>query len=296
MKIFRIIIPIILVAGVAWYFFGMPGLPKPKTELVVITASPPSVHAGEDFVVGWQVNNPEFTLIPHTAVHYGTASQPDISYPNFTKEFAEGNFTIPNTFIASATAPNAPGKLYFRAHAVIEDKDVWTAEKVIDIQPVTFQKYPPQEIPSVKPVAEPEPTSDPEPVPAKIVPPSVEEPTPPPQPEATLQTEPTPEPVPEPAPPPAQPSVQEINLEQSVYPGYFFPDPLIVKKDTPLRLLVTTKQREHINRISIQPWVSSSDVILPGKVTIVEFTPDLIGEFYIRNIGHGFTGTLKVVE
>jgi len=69
-----------------------------------------------------------------------------------------------------------------------------------------------------------------------------------------------------------------------------------VKKGIPVRISATTKQREHINRISILPWVKSSDTILPGRVTIIEFTPDQVGEFTIRNIGHGFEGVLKVVE
>jgi hypothetical protein len=102
-------------------------------------------------------------------------------------------------------------------------------------------------------------------------------------------------PVQEPLPSP-QSSVQEINLEQSIYPGYFSPDPVIVKKGIPVRILATTKQREHINRISIQPWISRSDTLSPGEITIIEFTPDQTGEFEIRNIGHGFTGILKVIE
>ena len=89
----------------------------------------------------------------------------------------------------------------------------------------------------------------------------------------------------------------EIELEQvSIYPGEFSPDPLIVRKGEPLKLLVTTRAREHINRISILPWVARSDNLLPGKTIVLEFTPDKTGDFEIRNIGHGFTGILRVVE
>ncbi len=94
----------------------------------------------------------------------------------------------------------------------------------------------------------------------------------------------------------AQPKVQVVKLEQSVFPGFFSPDPIIVKKGIPVKILVTTKQREHVNRISILPWVSSSEVLTPGKATVIEFTPDRTGVFKIRNIGHGFEATLKVVE
>ena len=87
-----------------------------------------------------------------------------------------------------------------------------------------------------------------------------------------------------------------VDLEQTIYPPAFSPDPIIVEKGIPVRILATTKQREHVNRISILPWISRSDTLRPGKTTIIEFTPDQTGEFAIRNIGHGFTGTLKVVE
>ena len=89
----------------------------------------------------------------------------------------------------------------------------------------------------------------------------------------------------------------EAKLEQvSLYPGEFSPDPLIVRKGEPLKLLVTTRVREHVNRISILPWVAQSDRLSPGKTTVVEFTPDETGDFEIRNVGHGFTGILRVVE
>ena len=89
----------------------------------------------------------------------------------------------------------------------------------------------------------------------------------------------------------------EVKLDQvNIYPGEFSPDPLIVKKGEPVRLLVTTQVREHINRISILPWIEFSNRLSPGKTTVVEFTPDETGDFEIKNIGHGFTGILRVAE
>ena len=89
----------------------------------------------------------------------------------------------------------------------------------------------------------------------------------------------------------------EVKLEETnIYPGEFSPDPLIVKKGVPLRILATAREREHVNRISILPWIKSSGTLAPGKITVIEFTPDRTGDFAIRNIGHGFTGVLRVVE
>ena len=88
----------------------------------------------------------------------------------------------------------------------------------------------------------------------------------------------------------------EYKLEQTVFPGKYSPDPLVVKKGEAVRILATTVDDEHVNRISIRPWVKASDILATGKVTVIEFTPDKVGDFKIRNIGHGFTGVLRVVE
>ena len=236
----------------------------------MITAFPESVKVRETFVINWQVNNPEPITIPHTAIHYGPESKTDISYPNLTPEFNQGNFSIPNVFTVAITASETPGKLYFRAHAVIEGVDVWVEEQVIDIQS-----------------ASPKPASGLEITPEEVI----EEPGGPQEfkePEISVEESPP--------PPISQLTIQKFDLEQSVYPGYLTQDPLIVKKDIPLELSVTTKHREHVNRVSILPWISSSDPLSPGKVVIIEFIPDQAGEFKIRNIGHGFEGILKVVE
>ncbi len=90
---------------------------------------------------------------------------------------------------------------------------------------------------------------------------------------------------------------EDVRLEQvSIYPGEFSPDPLVVTKGVALRILVTTREREHVNRISILPWIKQSETLAPGRTTIIELTPDKTGDFEIRNIGHGFTATLRVVD
>ena len=61
-------------------------------------------------------------------------------------------------------------------------------------------------------------------------------------------------------------------------------------------MYLTRLHREHVNRFSIQPFYESSAVILPGEIGIIEFLPDQIGEFKIRNVGHNFEATLVVVE
>ena len=70
----------------------------------------------------------------------------------------------------------------------------------------------------------------------------------------------------------------------------------MVIKNVPVKLYLTRLHREHINRFTISPFYGSSRVILPGEIGVIEFLPDQLGEFKIRNVGHGFEATLVVVE
>ena len=136
-------------------------------------------------------------------------------------------------------------------------------------------------VPGQEPVPSPAPTRAPELIPGP-------EPEPQPQPEAQ------PQPVESPTPSPQE--VQEFEIVQTIYPGKFDPSQIVVKKGIPVKIYLTTTQREHINRVSILPYITSSDTILPGKVTVIEFTPLEAQDLKIRNIGHGFTGTIKVIN
>ena len=64
----------------------------------------------------------------------------------------------------------------------------------------------------------------------------------------------------------------------------------------PVRLYFSRLHREHVNRFTIEPFLDSSDVILPGEVGVLEFLPDEVGVFEINNVGHDFQATLIVVE
>lgn len=91
--------------------------------------------------------------------------------------------------------------------------------------------------------------------------------------------------------------VHEFEMTMNVFPtGKFAPDPLTVKKGMRIRLLMKALQLEHVNQISIRPFVTNVSLEPPGKVTVIEFTPTRTGTFKIRNLGHDFEGTLIVVE
>ena len=70
----------------------------------------------------------------------------------------------------------------------------------------------------------------------------------------------------------------------------------MVVKDIPVRIFLTRLHREHINNFRIDPFYSSTEEFLPREIGVIEFVPDQVGEFKIRNVGHGNEADLIVVE
>lgn len=95
---------------------------------------------------------------------------------------------------------------------------------------------------------------------------------------------------------PELPEIQEIGLIENYAANRYFPRNIVVLKDIPVRIFLTRLHREHINKFTIAPFYSSSEVILPGEVGVIEFIPDEVGEFKISNVGHGNKADLIVVE
>ena len=90
--------------------------------------------------------------------------------------------------------------------------------------------------------------------------------------------------------------IQELAIIENYAATRFFPQWMVVRRGIPVRMYLTRLHREHVNRFAIQPFYESSEVILPGEIGVIEFLPDQIGEFKIRNVGHNFEATLVVVE
>ena len=125
-----------------------------------------------------------------------------------------------------------------------------------------------------------------------------------PTPEVAGTTTPTPEVMRTPTPTPGAmtdtSTFQEVALIEDLSVGStrstpFFPDRIVVLKDIPVKLYLTRTHREHVNEFSIEPFYYSEDVLLPGELGILEFMPDQIGEFKVRNVGHNWEMTLVVV-
>ena len=107
----------------------------------------------------------------------------------------------------------------------------------------------------------------------------------------------------------AQDNVQEFSLIHSLTVGdgapAMFPSQLTVKVGVPVRLFNISADVTH------DPVVISSDMggnnpvfgvegfrVVPGEITVVEFTPDKTGAFFITHLkhGHNIVGKLIVTE
>ncbi len=145
--LFFLIVLIVFVSGCATQYQAGETTVTPQYSLESIDY-PSSVKADEEFTVSWKVSTNLPTTIKHTAVHYSTDSHPgdygldiapvDSGYGSLTKEYASGNFSIPNTFSVKIKTPDAV-KLYFRAHAIIDGKNYWTSEYLINVEGDTAQ-------------------------------------------------------------------------------------------------------------------------------------------------------------
>ena len=158
--------------------------------------------------------------------------------------------------------------------------------------------------PTLTPTHEPMAMEEPTPTPTHEAM-AMEEPTPTPthQAMAMEQTTATPTPdarveeiTPKPEEAPQDLGVQEFAIIENYAATQFFPRELVVVKGIPVKLYLTRLHREHVNRFTISPFFSSSEVILPGEVGLIEFLPDQLGNFKIRNVGHFFEASLVVVE
>ena len=91
-------------------------------------------------------------------------------------------------------------------------------------------------------------------------------------------------------------ALQEIATLENYTASQFFPGTLIVVKDISVNLLMTRLHTEHVNRFTIEPFVSGRPFASPGSVAEIEFTPDQSGRFKMRNVGHFFDGDFIVVD
>lgn len=139
-KLFLVLgIIILLIVG----FIGVKVLVTGKSYKVILIDSPKDAEINKSTTFTWNIEGPPAT-INHTAVHFGTVSDPgekgvnikpeDTKYTDFVKDFSSGEFNIPLRFVGN-TVLTTPGTYYFRVHALIDSKNYWTDEYTLEVKP-----------------------------------------------------------------------------------------------------------------------------------------------------------------
>ncbi|OGG12918.1 hypothetical protein A2773_01785 [Candidatus Gottesmanbacteria bacterium RIFCSPHIGHO2_01_FULL_39_10] len=115
--------------------------PLPKHE-IRIDNPPTSIKTGESTTFTWDISGPTSTT-QFTAIVAGKESKSgpladsvslsDTPYKTIVKEFTSGTYNIPLRFIGNVALPET-GVHYFRAHAVINNKNIWSDEYSLTVQ------------------------------------------------------------------------------------------------------------------------------------------------------------------
>jgi hypothetical protein len=92
----------------------------------------------------WRVDGAP-TTITSTTVRLGGTSNPgelnketkpgDTSYTETLSDFANGKYNIPLQFVGNLKAPTTVGTYYYRVHALIDGKNYWSPEGVVEVKP-----------------------------------------------------------------------------------------------------------------------------------------------------------------
>ncbi|GEM_PF-5291797 len=121
---------------------------SPDSQVAITVGYNYTLNQGENISVSWTVFGPKGVgkVVSNSGIYYGYESRPG-NFSNTTTPEQTGyayigeahNTSLPIAFKASIPARQA-GKLYFRAHAVIEGAHYWTPEYVVVVNPVQEQQ------------------------------------------------------------------------------------------------------------------------------------------------------------
>ena len=89
--------------------------------------------------------------------------------------------------------------------------------------------------------------------------------------------------------------VQEFSLIHDLEGGRITPSRIVVQLGIPVKIYNTSLKGDV--KVSIEPFYTASEVnVMRRKITIIEFTPNVAGEFTIRYDDHDATSTLEVEQ
>ncbi|MBI2036187.1 hypothetical protein HYT17_00930 [Candidatus Microgenomates bacterium] len=101
---------------------------------IKIISAPKEASASQPILLSWLIENPTIATISHTAIHFGKTSRPDAKLPSdYPEKSTIFKGIIPASFSAVLKI-YLPGIYYYRANAIVDDINIWSAEDTIIIQ------------------------------------------------------------------------------------------------------------------------------------------------------------------
>lgn len=101
--------------------------------IIKILDAPKEASASQAIIISWLVETTKVATISHTAVHFGKISRPDAKLPSdYPEKSAIFKGTTAASFSATLRFPSL-GTYYWRAHAIIDEANIWSKEQTIQI-------------------------------------------------------------------------------------------------------------------------------------------------------------------
>ncbi|MFH1430028.1 MAG: hypothetical protein ABIG71_00720 [Candidatus Uhrbacteria bacterium] len=138
------IIVIFIIGFITWQGVREEALPTTASfgTAVVVKDPPVQVRTGVPVQFAWEVRAPIGSIAISTAIHWGPTSiatvndqtTPDeLTFAGQIIDYAVGRFALPRTF-TGAVVFASPGTYYYRAHALIDEKNIWSPEYEVVVE------------------------------------------------------------------------------------------------------------------------------------------------------------------
>lgn len=100
---------------------------------VRLLETPTEATAGQGLSIKWFVDNEKIATISHTAVHFGRVSRENPKLPSdYPEKTAILKGAIPASFSAELKVA-LPGLYFYRAHAIVDEVNIWSEEKKLTV-------------------------------------------------------------------------------------------------------------------------------------------------------------------
>ena len=109
---------------------------------ILLLDAPRVASINESLTFSWLVDTEASGSTSHTAIHFGKISKPHAKIPSdYPEKSAILKGAIPATFSATIKV-DKEGTYYYRAHAIVNENNIWSDEKTFRVEQATLSSRP----------------------------------------------------------------------------------------------------------------------------------------------------------